>query len=413
MKLVCDSCGTKYSISDDKVAGRAFKIRCKTCDHVIVLRGPTPAVVGEWYAVIDGDQSGPLTRDALDAMPSDTLVWREGMPEWTALAALDAKPAPEAPKLVGERNENSQLFSLGTLASMARSPAPKQPASAAAIESREGSGLLDIRSLAATIAPKPVTSSVPDLPVAAPVGFGAPIVLVPMRKTGFDRRLVGALVATLSLLAAIAVVLLVVITREPEEPRATAQVASTQANALAASSPTAPVPIPVPVPAANPNPNANPNQDTRKPAPTASTPSASRAPTTRTTTARTTTTTRTRTTTPTLPSLTPKREECNEVTCAVNGYADACCAIYKSGGIPEKLDKNLIAKGLASINARVCNGPGEVSLSLTISPAGTVAGVSHRGQGDTPLAACVAAAAKRGSFPRTHRGGSFGYIWRL
>src|SRR5690606_22445969 len=29
MKIVCDSCGAKYSIADEKVAGKVFKIRCK------------------------------------------------------------------------------------------------------------------------------------------------------------------------------------------------------------------------------------------------------------------------------------------------------------------------------------------------------------------------------------------------
>jgi hypothetical protein len=101
------------------------------------------------------------------------------------------------------------------------------------------------------------------------------------------------------------------------------------------------------------------------------------------------------------------------VTCVVNGYADACCAIFKAGGVPEKLDKPMIAKGLATIPARACKGPGEVSLSLTVSPAGSVASVSHRGPGDTPLAQCVASAAKKGSFPKTQRGGTFGYVWRL
>ena len=39
MKIVCDNCGAKYSIADEKVAGKVFKIRCKKCTHVIVVRG--------------------------------------------------------------------------------------------------------------------------------------------------------------------------------------------------------------------------------------------------------------------------------------------------------------------------------------------------------------------------------------
>ena len=39
MKIVCGSCQAKYSIADEKVAGKVFKIRCKRCSEVIVVRG--------------------------------------------------------------------------------------------------------------------------------------------------------------------------------------------------------------------------------------------------------------------------------------------------------------------------------------------------------------------------------------
>ena len=39
MKIVCDNCATKYSIADEKVRGKVFKIRCKKCSHIIVVRG--------------------------------------------------------------------------------------------------------------------------------------------------------------------------------------------------------------------------------------------------------------------------------------------------------------------------------------------------------------------------------------
>ena len=39
MKIVCDACQAKYSISDDKVQGKVFKIRCKKCSNIIVVRG--------------------------------------------------------------------------------------------------------------------------------------------------------------------------------------------------------------------------------------------------------------------------------------------------------------------------------------------------------------------------------------
>src|SRR5512139_419817 len=91
MKIVCDACQAKYSISDDKVQGKVFKIRCKKCSNIIVVRGggggaaeaAAPAA-GEkeprvydygheggeaapaaddavWHVVINQDQVGPMT----------------------------------------------------------------------------------------------------------------------------------------------------------------------------------------------------------------------------------------------------------------------------------------------------------------------------------------------------------------
>src|SRR5579884_707445 len=88
MKIVCDNCATKYSIADEKVRGKVFKIRCKKCSHIIVVRGGADgnveassrdagsmeAVVAGgapaagsadavWHLVIDREQVGPLTAD--------------------------------------------------------------------------------------------------------------------------------------------------------------------------------------------------------------------------------------------------------------------------------------------------------------------------------------------------------------
>ena len=91
MKIVCDACQAKYSIADDKIQGKAFKIRCKKCGHIIVVKpggevaaasSPVSAAVAVekpqaaalrplprplrseqavWHVVVDGEQVGPLT----------------------------------------------------------------------------------------------------------------------------------------------------------------------------------------------------------------------------------------------------------------------------------------------------------------------------------------------------------------
>src|SRR5215471_15880620 len=109
MKIVCDSCGTKYSISDDKVRGKVFKIRCKKCSHIIVVRGTTDAAAapaapaeGVWHLVVDGEQVGPVPESDIRSrfergeINSETYVWKEGFADWLKLSAI-----PELADLAG------------------------------------------------------------------------------------------------------------------------------------------------------------------------------------------------------------------------------------------------------------------------------------------------------------------------
>jgi predicted Zn finger-like uncharacterized protein len=123
MKIVCDNCATKYSIADEKVRGKVFKIRCKKCSHIIVVRGgadgnaepsrePAPAAdagfPGDaggaaaaassdavWHLVIDREQVGPMTpaevrqKFADGAVDVETYAWREGFGDWLRLGSID------------------------------------------------------------------------------------------------------------------------------------------------------------------------------------------------------------------------------------------------------------------------------------------------------------------------------------
>lgn len=269
MKIVCDACQAKYSIADEKVQGKAFKIRCKKCNHIIVVRigGERAAGVaadpkaapaeaqGTWYIVVEGEQVGPLAEPDIAArlargeITSETLVWKEGFADWVKLSAvpelaqapmsqaapaaqpavvLAAEPAParrdsarmrthgstrEAPRtaapsedlfskpaasaggsadlfawpvaaeapaaasspfafgaaaapaaepaprasgngagqshLTGQRNENSVLFSLANLEALAVPSSSSSARAPSTVSTTEGSGLIDIRSMAA------------------------------------------------------------------------------------------------------------------------------------------------------------------------------------------------------------------------------------------------------------------------
>ena len=153
MRIVCDNCGAKYQISDDKVRNKVFKIRCKRCAHVIVVRSqgdeeeaglaggadedstrvgnhpapepaaarepsqeaPLPAADAVWYIVINREQVGPLTKAQIQGhlrhgeVDAEAFTWREGMPDWTRLGAIPEFaglfPAPAAAEPVAPAPE--------------------------------------------------------------------------------------------------------------------------------------------------------------------------------------------------------------------------------------------------------------------------------------------------------------------
>src|SRR5437867_1187598 len=122
MKIVCEACQAKYSISDDKVRGKAFKIRCKKCSHIIVVRSgegsssaqlpvqpsggsgtapiasaaPAAAASNEntWHIVVEGEQVGPLSASDVRARLSrgeisgETFIWREGLADWMKISSV-------------------------------------------------------------------------------------------------------------------------------------------------------------------------------------------------------------------------------------------------------------------------------------------------------------------------------------
>lgn len=128
MKITCDNCGAKYSIADEKVQGKVFKIRCKKCSNIIVVRGTNDAddiaasdaggggdADDGWHVVIGREQTGPMgaaeirERFAAGEINADSYIWREGFADWQRLAAVPAfsdlggaPPAAEsAPAIAG------------------------------------------------------------------------------------------------------------------------------------------------------------------------------------------------------------------------------------------------------------------------------------------------------------------------
>jgi predicted Zn finger-like uncharacterized protein len=327
MKIICDSCGTKYSISDDKVRGKVFKIRCKKCSHIIVVRGgetqdesaaaPAPASAdGGWHIVVEGEQVGPISESDVRArlergeIRADTYIWKEGFADWLKLSTVPefadaapadsgsvsgsvsvgdvfasdgavvqqpvstngsggrrrsgankplfgdgggdifAAPAAAAPSsggdlfgsagahaaasseprwpsssgaamaghdggrvenLTGQRHENSVLFSLANLQSLAMPSAKPAPAasfgSAAPAPTTEGSGLIDIRAMAASTRPAavdgPGSASDDDLPAFGSFSPAAPVLLPLPSQSGPSKLIYVAITGMLLLVVVI------------------------------------------------------------------------------------------------------------------------------------------------------------------------------------------------------------------
>ncbi len=167
MKIVCDSCGAKYSIADEKVAGKVFKIRCKKCQNIIVVRGnvpeePAPAepplAEGQdfggaadqggdyeetpvWHLVIDREQVGPMSpsevRDhyANGNISEETFIWREGFSDWLRLDAVDefsdisqaTKVAPAALAMGGAAGFQAPADSWGNQPESEPAPPKEEP----------------------------------------------------------------------------------------------------------------------------------------------------------------------------------------------------------------------------------------------------------------------------------------------
>jgi predicted Zn finger-like uncharacterized protein len=129
MKIVCESCGAKYSIADEKVAGKVFKIRCKKCSAVIVVKGDSPEgdestrvydYGGEaiWHVVVGGEQQGPFAPRQIGELLADgkidweAYVWREGMDGWQP--AKDVEPLVSAVMADSDGAKAPKAASYGT-----------------------------------------------------------------------------------------------------------------------------------------------------------------------------------------------------------------------------------------------------------------------------------------------------------
>ena len=372
MKIVCESCGAKYSIADDRVAGKVFKIRCKRCSEVIVVRGdqdaggaaagaaaPAEDQNAIWHVVVDGEQAGPYTVSQLAELMNggrvdwEAYVWAEGFDNWLPMRDVPdlvnqlsgqqqaaAEPAYRAPStgtltgqpsmgadpfadadqdsggmfgggggggghdlfaaapepaspfggggvvasspsprvaaesaMTGARNENSVLFSLKNLQALATGTPSMSPPTgggfgggggggAGGFAAGEGSGLIDIRALAAATGVSDARGAGGPRDELLTIGsqggafgsLGSPILAHSASDDdGNKKTMIWAIVAAVAMLSAAAVAIVFVL-----KP-------TTQQAVAIGPAPVAPAPVPAPAPAPAPTPTPDPGSQAAAP----------------------------------------------------------------------------------------------------------------------------------------------------
>jgi len=114
MKITCQSCQSKYTVSDEKVQGKTVKIKCRKCGATILVNSagavaaagggiadPVSAASGPsdgasyLVNVSEGDQRTMSLAEVVSAYQSgainaETYVWADGMADWAPLGQVDA-----------------------------------------------------------------------------------------------------------------------------------------------------------------------------------------------------------------------------------------------------------------------------------------------------------------------------------
>lgn len=170
MKITCQSCESKYTVSDEKLQGKTVKIKCRKCGATIVVNSsgvtmaksapaasevapPSAGTPEPTYSVNVGENdqrtmtlSEIVTAYNQSVVAGETFVWTDGMADWAPLANVEtivaalnawagdpaaaADPVAEAPRAAVRRESaRRDLFGGG-----AGGDAAPQPAAASAPE---------------------------------------------------------------------------------------------------------------------------------------------------------------------------------------------------------------------------------------------------------------------------------------
>ncbi|ACG74341.1 conserved hypothetical protein [Anaeromyxobacter sp. K] len=220
MKFSCDRCGKRYATADTPVPGRVYKLKCRACGHVIVLKGPaagadgTPAGAPPRRAAVppaappprpaptpaptataveipsppapEDESAPPPAVDAVEPVPPAPPAPPAEPPLPQAFDESGARPVPAAsapdPRAEPEPSDAGyvDLFEEGSLGDGTGLPLARGPRSGPPPSGDEGTGELPAVEAEPAVPPAPPlpTPRVPDLPRPPTEQRGAPLKLI-------------------------------------------------------------------------------------------------------------------------------------------------------------------------------------------------------------------------------------------
>jgi predicted Zn finger-like uncharacterized protein len=97
MLFSCSKCGTRYQLPDEQVANRVLKVRCTSCNAIVIVRDPSLSRAShttQWYVAVHGQQRGPMSAGEVQTLVSQGLVtersyaWSAGMTAWSKVSQI-------------------------------------------------------------------------------------------------------------------------------------------------------------------------------------------------------------------------------------------------------------------------------------------------------------------------------------
>jgi predicted Zn finger-like uncharacterized protein len=116
VRLICEACGSRYRIADERVRGKIVKIQCRKCATVLEAHlpaeapsassssskkkpppkppRPPPLPEKEWFVAAGGNIAGPVSLAELKLamrngeLGPDDLIWRAGLETWQPIAMV-------------------------------------------------------------------------------------------------------------------------------------------------------------------------------------------------------------------------------------------------------------------------------------------------------------------------------------